>query len=284
MVWIGGSSIVCQAFDVDQVFDLVREGGVTVFFGVPTMFVMMQSHPRWAEADFSQQKFIISGGAPCPMPVFEKFWAKGVDFKTGYGLTEAGPNNFWLPPEDVRRKPGAVGQPMFFVEAKIIDEHGRDIDEHGVAGELCVRGPHVMPGYWNKPEATREAIDEDGWLHTGDLAEVDEEGYFSIAGRKKDLIISGGENVYPAEIESVLHAHPAVDEAAVIGIPDDTWGEVGCAFVVANQPIEEDSLLADLKKELASYKVPKRVVAVDELPKTGAGKVDKRALKASLEK
>ncbi|RME10045.1 MAG: long-chain fatty acid--CoA ligase, partial [Ardenticatenia bacterium] len=220
----------------------------------------------------------ISGGAPCPRPVFERFFEKGVAFKTGYGLTEAGPNNFWLPPEDVQRKVGAVGFPLMHVETRIVADDGRDC-EAGEVGELLIRGPHVIPGYWNRPDATASTI-VDGWLHTGDLAHCDEEGYTYIVGRKKDVIISGGENIYPAEVESVMLGHPAVSEAALIPVPDPKWGEVGRAVVVcrAGQSLTAEALLAWLRERLAGYKVPKSVVFVDELPKTGAGKVDKQAL------
>jgi fatty-acyl-CoA synthase len=280
LVHVGGKSIVCGGFDVDQVFDLVHDASVTVFFGVPTMFVVMQQHERWPEADFNHLKIVISGGAPCPMPVFEKFWAKGVDFKTGYGLTEAGPNTFWLPPADVRRKPGAVGKPLLHIDVKVVDGGGKECPPN-IPGELIIRGPHVTPGYWNNPEATAQAI-RGGWLYTGDLAVRDDEGYYTIVGRVKDMIISGGENIYPAEIESVMHAHPAVAEAALIGVPDEKWGEVGMAVVVRrpNMLLTDRELLDFLCERLARYKVPRSVVFIEELPKTGAGKIDKKLLLA----
>ena len=279
LVHIGGASIVCRAFDADQVFDLIRDAGVTIYFGVPTMFIAMQQHPRWSQADFSKLKLVISGGAPCPLPVFEKFWARGVDFKTGYGLTEAGPNTFWLPREDVRRKPGAVGFPLFHVDVKVIDEKSSACGADKV-GELLVRGPHVCAGYWNRPEETAKAIDKDGWLRTGDLARRDAEGYYTIVGRSKDMIISGGENIYPAEAESVLHAHPAVAEAALIGVSDDKWGEVGRAIVVLQKGarVTAEELTEFCRSRLARYKIPKAFVFVDELPKTAAGKIDKKVL------
>jgi fatty-acyl-CoA synthase len=279
LVHIGGTSIVCRAFDADQVFDLIRDAGVTIYFGVPTMFITMQQHPRWSQADFSELKLVISGGAPCPLPVFEKFWARGVDFKTGYGLTEAGPNTFWLPREDVRRKPGAVGFPLFHVDVKVVDEHG-DACGADEVGELLVRGPHVCAGYWNRPAETAKAIDQDGWLRTGDLARRDAEGYYTIVGRSKDMIISGGENIYPAEVESVLHAHPAVAEAALIGVPDAKWGEVGRAMIVPQKDarVTADELTAFCGPRLARFKIPKSFVFVDELPKTAAGKIDKKML------
>ncbi len=278
LIHAGGKSFVCQSFDAAQVFDLIERGGVTLYFGVPTMFTVMQAHERWQTADFSRLKFVISGGAPCPLPIFEKFWAKGVDFKTGYGLTEAGPNTFWLPAADVKRKPGAVGLPLFHVDVKVARSDGSECaaDE---AGELLIRGEHVTPGYWNNPEATAKAIIA-GWLHTGDLALRDEEGYYRIVGRLKDMIISGGENVYPAEVESVMHAHPAVAEAALIGVPDAKWGEVGRAVVVVKRGAQVDAadLIAFCNERLARYKVPKTVVFVAELPKTGPGKIDKKQL------
>ncbi|MGQ9803468.1 MAG: acyl-CoA synthetase [Anaerolineae bacterium] len=279
LVYIGGTSIVCKGFAPDQVFDLIRDAGVTLFFGVPTMFIMLQQHPRWEEADFSRLKIVISGGAPCPLPVFERFWERGVDFKTGYGLTEAGPNTFWLPPEDVRRKPGSVGFPLFHIDVRVVREDGSECGPNEV-GELIIRGPHVCAGYWNNPQATAQTI-RNGWLYTGDLARYDEEGYYYIVGRLKDMIISGGENVYPAEVESILHAHPAVAEAALIGVPDEKWGEVGRAIVVLHPgaQVTAEEILTFCRERLASYKVPKSVIFVDELPKTGANKVDKERLR-----
>ncbi len=284
LVQAGGTSVVCKEFDPDQVFDLIATGQANLFFGVPTMFVALQNHPRWADADFSALKLVISGGAPCPQPVFERFWERGVDFKTGYGLTEAGPNNFWLPPEQVRSKPGAVGYPLLNVEVRLIDAEGAPITEPDTPGELLIRGAHRTPGYWNNPEATAAVIDPDGWLHTGDLASFDADGAYTIVGRRKDMFISGGENVYPAEVESVLQGHPAVAEVAVVGVPDDHWGEVGVA-VVAKKPgaeVDDADLRAFVRERLAKYKVPKSVRFVDELPRTGPGKIDKQALREQL--
>jgi fatty-acyl-CoA synthase len=279
LVHIGGTSIVCREFDVEQVYDLIENSGVTLYFGVPTMFVAMQQHPRWGEADFSRLKLIISGGAPCPLPIFERFWAKGVDFKTGYGLTEAGPNTFWLPQEDVRRKPGAVGHPLFHIDVRVADEAGRECGAEEV-GELLIQGPHVTPGYWNQPEASAETV-VDGWLHTGDLARRDAEGYYTIVGRRKELIISGGENIYPAEVENVLAGHPGVAQVALVGVPDEHWGEVGCAVVVPRDgPLTSEELAAFCRERLARYKVPKHIVFTERLPMTGAGKVDKKLLQA----
>ncbi|HEX8699777.1 MAG TPA: long-chain fatty acid--CoA ligase [Myxococcaceae bacterium] len=273
LVYAGGASVVCRGFDVEQVFDLVQRRVVNLVFGVPTMFIEMQRHPRFETVDFSRLKLLISGGAPCPAPVFERFFARGVDFKTGYGLTEAGPNNFWLPPGEVRRKPGSVGVPLFHVEMRLEGE--------GDVGELLIRGPHVCAGYWRRPEETARTL-AGGWLHTGDLAERDADGCYRIVGRVKDLIISGGENIYPAEVEGVLAGHPEVAEVAVIGVPDPKWGEVPRALVVSRPgtALTAEALLSYCQGRLARYKTPKTVRFVESLPRTAAGKVDRRELAA----
>lgn len=280
LVHVGGKTIVCRGFDVEQTFDLIENGGVTHYVAVPTMYILMQQHPRWERADFSRLEQVISGGAPCPLPVMEAFWARGVGFKVGYGLTEAAANNFWLPAEDVQTRPGSVGFPLFHVDARVVAADGGACAA-GEVGELLIRGPHVMTGYWNRPEATAEVL-IDGWLHTGDQARRDADGYFYIMGRSKDMFISGGENVYPAEIESALHAHPAVAEAAVIGVPHDVWGEVGRAFVVcaSGHAVEAAALDVFLRERLAKYKIPHRITFVDALPRTGVGKLDKQRLAA----
>lgn len=276
MVHVGATTILCRGFDPDETFDLVENAGITHYVGVPTMFQMLQEHPRWAEADFAKLELVISGGAPCPLPIMEKFWARGVDFKMGYGLTEASGNNFWLPPEQVREKIGSVGYPNFHIDMKTIRPDGTDCDD-GEEGELLIRGPNVIAGYWRNPQATAKTI-RDGWLHTGDIAVRDTDGCFSILGRSKEMFISGGENVYPAEIESVLLAHPEVLDAAVVSIPDETWGEVGRAFLVVGKGYSEDELRNFLGERLARYKLPRSIVVIDEMPLTAIGKIDKKTL------
>ena len=276
LVHVGGTSILCTGFDPDETYDLIERAGITHYIGVPTMFQMLQEHPRWKLADFSKLELVISGGAPCPLPIMEKFWERGIDFKMGYGLTEASGNNFWLPPERVREKIGSVGFPIFHIDMKVVREDGLTCAT-GEAGELLIRGPHVVPGYWRDPKATAQAI-RDGWLHTGDIAMVDTDGCYSILGRSKDMFISGGENVYPAEVESVLLAHPGVVEAAVVGVPHDTWGEVGRAFLVVRAGFDEADLKAFAGQRLARYKLPRSWVVVDALPLTAIGKVDKKLL------
>lgn len=276
LVHAGGTTILCSGFDVNETFDLVENSGITHYVAVPTMFQMLQEHPRWASADFSKLELVISGGAPCPLPIMQKFWARGVDFKMGYGLTEASGNNFWLPPELVRKKTGSVGYPIFHVDMKIINKDGSPCADNE-EGELLIRGPHIVAGYWKNPQATADTI-RDGWLHTGDIARRDEDGCYSILGRSKEMFISGGENVYPAEIESVLLAHPLVSEAAVVGVPHPTWGEVGKAFLVVEDGYVEADLKTFLSERLARYKLPRSIIVLDALPLTAIGKINKQQL------
>jgi fatty-acyl-CoA synthase len=278
LVHTGGATILCSGFDPDETFDLLEHSGITHYVAVPTMFQMLQEHPRWAEADFSKLELVISGGAPCPLPVMQKFWDRGIDFKMGYGLTEASGNNFWLPPELVQNKVGSVGYPIYHVDMKIIHGDGTECADNE-EGELLIRGPHIVAGYWQNPEATAETF-RDGWLHTGDVATRDGDGCYSILGRSKEMFISGGENVYPAEIESALAAHPSVLEAAVVGVRHATWGEVGRAFVVVADGYDEKDLRAFLAKRLARYKLPRSIIVLEEMPLTAIGKLDKKLLAA----
>jgi len=276
LVLAGGRSILCDGFDAGEVLSLCETGGVTAFFGVPTMFLALLEHPRFETADLSGLKLVISGGAPCPEAIFERMQRRGVPFKQGYGLTEAGPNTFWLPDSMAAQKVGSVGFPLFGIDTRVVDESGASVGP-GVAGELLIRGAHVFGGYFGLPAETEKAL-RGGWLQTGDLAVVDEDGAYRIVGRSKDVIISGGENVYPAEIEGVLSMHPAVAEVCVIGVPHARWGEVGRAVVVTRGEADSEALLAYARNRLAKFKVPKDVVYTESLPRTGAGKVDRRAI------
>jgi fatty-acyl-CoA synthase len=284
LLYAGGTSILCKTFDVDQTFDLIEEGRANLFFGVPTMHQLLQESPRWERAPIARMKLVINGGARCPMPVFEKYWAKDVDFKTGYGMTEAGPNTFWLPKHLVRAKPGSVGVTLMHVEAKLLAQDGRDIARANTVGELLIRGPHRTPGYFNNPKETAGAIDSDGWLHSGDLAYRDEDGCYYIAGRKKEMFKSGGENVYPLEVEAVLYGHPAIRDAAVFGVPSARWGEVGRAVVTLKpgRSATEKELIAWTREQLAPFKAPHRVYFTKEFPTTAAGKIAKEALRAEF--
>jgi len=278
LVHTGGTTILCKGFDVDETFDMIEDAGITHYVAVPTMYQMLQASPRWETADFTKLELVISGGAACPLPIMRKFWDRGVDFKMGYGLTEASGNNFWLPKERVREKTTSVGFPIFHIDMKIVDESGDECPPD-VAGELLIKGPHITPGYWRRPDATAETI-RDGWLHTGDLAVKDDEGFFTIKGRSKDMFISGGENVYPAEVESVMLAYPGIVEAALVGVPHDQWGEVGkaCLVVTDRDRFDQADFLSFMGERLAKYKLPKRVVLLPELPKTAIGKIDKKLL------
>lgn len=280
---IGGRLILHRGFDPADIWYTIEREGVTVALGVPTIWKMLAEAPEFREVDLQAVRWLACGGAPLPRHIIETYQQRGIVFKQGYGMTEVGVNCFSMTVEESYRKAGSVGKPFMFTEVRLVDKEGRDVPTGGT-GELLFRGPHVFSGYWNNPEATAEAIDSQGWFHTGDLARADEEGFFYIVGRSKDMFISGGVNVYPAEIEGELVLHPKVADAAVVGVPDETWGEVGVAFVVAtssDQPAEEE-LREFLGSRLARYKIPKRFIYVDELPRTAYGKVVKSQLRDRL--
>jgi fatty-acyl-CoA synthase len=269
-------NILVQSFDPHLILDLIGREKVTVFFGVPTMYQMMIESPNFAAANLSSIRFAVSGGAPLSRDIFETFQhEKNIHIWEGYGLTEVGPNDFLA-----NGKLGALGHPMPGVDVRLIDPQGRDVPP-GTEGEILMRGRHMCAGYWKKPEATAEAI-RDGWFHTGDLGRVDQNGHYAIVGRLKDMIISGGVNIYPAEIERAIEAHPEVAGAAIIGVPDPKWGEVGKA-VIELRPgasLNLDELNAFLGDKLGRFKLPKYLAVVRELPRTPAsGKVQKFILK-----
>lgn len=280
-VIFGGTTILIRNFDPAQVLSLLEREHVTIFAAVPTMYQMLTTASNWNEVDLSALRFCTSGGAPLPVPLVEKYTQeKNIRFKQGFGMTEFGPGIFALAPEDAIRKAGSIGRPNFFVDAQIVDD-GNSFLGPNEAGELVLKGPSYCSGYFNNPEATKEAVDERGYFHTGDVAQYDEEGYFFIVDRKKDMFISGGENIYPAEIEKVIYQHPAVHMCAVIGLPDPKWGEVGKACVVLkpDQKITEEELLKFMSERLAKYKVPKSVAFMEALPISAAGKILKRELR-----
>ncbi len=284
LLYVGGRLTLARAFDPEASLRNIIEEKCTVILGVPTLFQMWMDTPYFAEADFSHVHFFISGGAPCPTPLMEAWRTqKGVIFRQGYGLTEVGPNCFSMTDEDSVPKSGSVGKPIFHSQMRLADpETGQEVPV-GEAGELLIAGPHVCSGYWRNPEATAEAL-RDGWFHTGDMARRDEDGFFYIVGRYKDMIKSGGENVYAAEVEFVFREHPAVAEAALIGQPDETWGEVGLMVVVleADRTATDDELKAFCEGKLARYKIPKRVVFTEALPYSPYGKVEKNKLKDQI--
>jgi fatty-acyl-CoA synthase len=266
----GGTVVVHKTFSTAEVWKTIEDERCTVVLGVPTIWKLLMDAPEFATADLSQVRWFISGGAPLPQFVIDAYQKRGVAFKQGYGMTEVGVNCFTMTVADSFRKPGSIGRPMLFTEVRL-----ENLD--GDVGEMSIRGPHVSKGYWNNEAATAEAYTSDGWFRTGDLARRDEEGFFYIAGRRKEMFISGGVNVYPAEIEAELVAHPSVSDAAVIAVPDETWGEVAAAFVVGTASADE--LTAWLTARIARYKIPKRFVFLDALPRTPYGKVVKADLR-----
>ena len=277
---IGGTIVLHHGFDPGEIWRTVESEGCTVVLGVPTIWKMLMEAPEFESADLSRVRWLISGGAPLPRYLIEAYQDRGVVFKQGFGMTEVGVNCFAMTTGDSVRKIGSIGKPMMFTEVRLVDGEGKDVSP-GTVGEMLFRGPHVCRGYWNDPEKTVEVLDEEGWFHSGDLARRDEEGFFYVAGREKDMIITGGVNVYPAEIEAALVLHPGVQDAAVVGVPDETWGEVSVAWVVArpgSEPSAEE-LAAHLEERLARFKVPKRYRFLDELPRTPYGKVVKPRLR-----
>jgi fatty-acyl-CoA synthase len=280
ILYVGGRIVLSRTFDVEETLRAIIDEKCTVVLGVPTIFQMWMDSPNFPEADFGHMRFFISGGAPLPVALVEEWLAaKGGVFRQGYGLTEVGANCFSMTDEEAVSHMGSVGKPIFHSWMRLVDEGGQDVPV-GETGELLISGPHVCTGYWRNPEATAKAL-VDGWFHTGDMARMDEEGFFYIVGRFKDMIISGGENVYAAEVEAVFREHPTVAEAALIGVPDETWGEVGLMVVVLDegQTATEEELKAFCGEHLARYKIPKKVVFTDALPYSSYGKVMKAELK-----
>jgi fatty-acyl-CoA synthase len=274
----GGTALVEAKFDPARAVDLIESERVTLLFGVTSMYLALAAAPRFDEADLSSLRTAMSGGAPIPESLLHAWLDRGLMIVQGYGLTEAAPGTTMLRAADGVRKLGSAGTSCFFTDVRVV-VGDRDA-ETGEPGEVLVSGPNVSPGYWQDEAATERAFD-DGWLHTGDLATRDDEGYLRIVDRLKDMYISGGENVYPAEVEEALHAHQAIAECAVIGVPDETWGEVGRAFVVvrAGQELDADAVLSHLEGRLARYKLPKSVVFVPELPHNASGKLLKSRLR-----
>ncbi len=277
----GGLVVLHRAFDPGRALADIAAQKVTTMFGVPAMFQFMAQHPAFAETDLASLRMLVVGGAPCPAPVLKAYLARGVSMQQGYGLTETAPMVSFLAPEYALQKLGSSGKSALFGEVRIVDSNGRPIAAPRAQGEILVRGPNVTPGYWGLPQATAEAIDQDGWFRTGDAGFFDEEGFLTISDRIKDMIISGGENVYPAEVESTLMRHPAIAEVAVIGEPDEQWGE-GIVAIAALRPgrsLEIDELRAFAGESLARYKLPRRLEIVAALPRNATGKILKYQLR-----
>jgi len=278
---LGAKTILMGDFNPEETIEVIEREKATIVIGVPTMFHMMANISQFKTSIFESVRIFISGGAPCPVAIMENYWAKNKSFKMGYGLTEVGPNNFYLPEDKIKQKPTSVGLPVIHCDMKIIDTKTEEVVNQGVVGELLLKGPHIFSGYWDEPEETKKTIEPDGWVHTGDLAMQDNEGFFYIVGRRKEMYISGGENVYPVEIEELLFKHPAVDLAAVIGVVDEKWGEVGKAFLTLKpgKKLQEAEIREYLFDKLAKYKIPKYIEIRDFLPTSATGKILKRELK-----
>jgi fatty-acyl-CoA synthase len=275
LAWWKGATVVLEpAFDAGRALRLIAGRGVTTMMGVPATYQFMARHPAFPRTDLSSLRTVVVGGAPMPEPLLRRWHDRGVRIVQGYGLTEAAPNVLCLPPEEAAARIGWVGRPYPHVDVALLGAHGPG------QGELLVRGPNVFAGYWRDPGATDEAF-VDGWLRTGDIAERDADGCYRIVGRVKDMYVSGGENVYPAEVESVIAAFPGVVEVAVVGVPDERWGEVGCAFV-AGDGVDEAALLAHCRELLAGFKVPRHVRKVPALPRSAVGKILKNDLRAEF--
>lgn len=280
LLYAGGRVILSGGFDAQETLQLLERERCTVVLGVPTIFQMWLDEPILSQIDFSHMRWFISGGAPCP-PSLINAWsqATGCVLRQGYGLTEVGPNCCTMTDEESVAKAGSVGKPIFHCQMRLVDEDGQDVPA-GKTGELVIRGPHVCDGYLNNQQATEDVL-RDGWFHTGDMARQDEGGYLYIVGRFKDMIISGGENIYAAEVEAVFRDHPAVAQCALIGQPDEKWGEVGLmvAVLAPGEVVTAEELQQFCRGRLARFKTPRRIVFADSLPYSPYGKIMKAELK-----
>jgi fatty-acyl-CoA synthase len=272
----GGELVLMAAFDEDATFDLIESRRATLFHGVPVMCQRLLDHPRWATADLSSLRLARTGAAPVSSGLMQAWLQRGVPLSQGYGCTESAGSGFTLPADDATRF-GKCGRPSFYAEVRIVAPETGEALPAGEVGEVLLRGPQVMRGYWKEPEETAVSL-RDGWLWTGDLAFVDDEGFYEIAGRSKDLIITGGLNVYPAEVEHVLHGAPGVVDVAVVGVPSERWGEEVVAVMVASAAgIDTHQVLAYARARLADYKCPKSfVVRYEPLARTASGKIAKK--------
>jgi fatty-acyl-CoA synthase len=275
----GASTVLLRKFDARRILELIEKERITKIFGVPTMLDMMARDPLFETVDLKSLRFAVVGGEPMPLELINIWESKGVPIRQGYGLTEFGPNVFSLNEEDSRRKSGSIGFANFYIETRVVDDNGKEVGA-GEIGELLLKGPVCTPGYWNNPKATAEAIEGD-WFHTGDLVRFDDEGYFYVAGRKKDMYKSGGENVYPVEVERFLSTHPAIRETAVVGVPDIKWGEVGMAFIAVQNgmSLTTEEVSKFCESGLARFKIPRFIEFMPELPKSDSGKILKRKLR-----
>ena len=279
LLHVGGKLYLSRAYDPKQTLEVIQREKTTFLFGAATIFRMMVEQSEFAQADLSSLRWVMAGAAPTPINIMQEFWRKGIKFVLGYGMTEAGPNNLSTPPQFVSQevaeeKFASVGKPFYFTLVKLVDDDGNEITQPDTPGELLWSGPQIFSGYWDNPAETAATL-VDGWVHTGDMATVDRDGFYYIVGRKKNMFISGGENVFPPEIESALYDLEAVRECCVFGVPDEKWGEVGKA-VVSLKPgmtATKDEILGALNGKLARYKIPRYITFVDDVPKNNVGKI-----------
>jgi len=279
MLYDGGTVVIQRTFDPVKTLALLQEEKITLFFGVPAIFLALIQHPEFKAEAFKSVRVVMSGGAPLPVSLVEQYHQAGIVLQQGFGMSEAAPSIATLDQNLSLEKAGSIGKAVFHLDARIVDDDMKELPAEDV-GELVIRGPNLLQGYWNLSDAT-EAAFTDGWFHTGDLARMDAEGCLYIVERKKDMFISGGENVYPAEVENVIFQIPQIAEAAVIGVKDQKWGEVGRAVIALKegQKVTADEIIDHLKGSLAKYKIPKSVVFIDQLPRNAAGKVLKNILR-----
>lgn len=279
----GGTIVLEKGFEAGRVLELIEGHGITMLSGVPTTYQLLADHPAWATTNLSSLEKLTCGGSAVPTRVLNAFEERGLSFSQGYGMTETSPGATSLAPSMTRVKQGSVGLPHFFTDVRIADENGAMVPR-GTVGEIEISGPNVFLGYHGKPEANADAFTGDGWFRSGDLGYLDADGYLYISDRLKDMIISGGENIYPAEIENLISDIDGVSGVAVIGVSDDQWGEVPWAVVTlragTDTSLDTASVRTQLEGKIARYKLPKNVVIVDELPRTASGKVRKADLRA----
>lgn len=282
----GGHVVLHRQFDATAALSAISEHRVTTMMGVPAIYQAICELPGFAETDLSSFRMVISGAAPCPVSLMDRYAERGIDMQQGYGMTETSPMVTFLAPEFARAKVGSAGTPALYVDVRLLAGDGSVIEAAGENGEVVTRGPNVMLGYWNQPAATAEVLDEEGWLRTGDIAYRDEDGFYFICDRVKDMIISGGENVYPAEVENVLAAHPAIAEVAVIGEPHERWGEtvVAVAALRSGHELDIKTLREWAGASLARYKLPTRLSIVEALPRNATGKILKFQLREARDK
>lgn len=282
---MGAKVLFTPGFDADQVIELVENDRLATFFGVPAIYQAISLHPRFGQLDLSRVRCWGCGGAAISDELLKRFAARGAVVLNGMGMTETGPTAFLMDAAMAARKVGSVGKPQVLCRVRLVDSDGQDV-ARGEAGEVWFAGAGVTPGYYQNPEATAEALPDGKWLRSGDLGRQDEDGYYYIVGRLKDMYISGGENVYAAEVENQLASHPAILEAAVVGIVDERWGETGCAYLLL-RPGQAMPTLAELeqflRKRLAAYKLPRKIIEVQDFPRTAAGKVQKHLLSRTPE-